>query len=266
MKKITGFLLLALGVLTGFARWLDLVNFTDPVTEFVLEGSIWLRYGALAALVLVAALGCFLAERRPARCERKNPVLGLFALLASAAFAALGGVGLLAGSDLAARVSALLALCTAWWLASLGLAWYGSQYRLPCGGIAGGVLGGAWFYMATVLRFMQNHSSYHRTGPVVSLTAALLALVFAMLLLRAVQRPESRCGRKLMFSGLAVFYLCTCVYLPQAVYSWMNGQYVLSQMAESGALAVLGLLGAAVAMNCLSDAQPDAQSEGSARE
>ena len=40
MKRFAVILLIALGGAAGFVRWLDLVNYTDPSTGFVLVGSV----------------------------------------------------------------------------------------------------------------------------------------------------------------------------------------------------------------------------------
>lgn len=263
MKRIAGYLLLAVGALAGFARWVDLVNFTDQTTEFVIEGSVWLRYGVVVVLLAAAALAAVMGCRRPARCERRDPVLGVLAFAVSAVFAAFGGLSLIAGTaDAAEMVIAALSLLTAWWAASLGLSWLGNGYQRPAGGIAGGVAGTAVFYVVTMQRFVQNYSIYYRVGPTLRVFSALMALVFVTALLRAVQCPASGVGRKLLFTGLGAFYLCTCMELPQALCSWMAGGATVAQLAQSAALAAVGLLGAACAMACLDDPmqpEPEAQ-------
>lgn len=264
MKRIAGYLLLAVGVLAGFARWVDLVNFTDQTTEFATEGSIWLRYGVVAVLLAAAALAAVMGCPRPARCERRDPVLGILSFAVSAVFAAFGGLSLIAGTAGAAAemLIAALSLLTAWWAASLGLSWLGKGYQRPSGGIAGGVAGTVVFYVVTMQRFVQNYSSYYRVGPTLRVFSALMALLFASALLRAVQCPASGVGRKLLFTGLGAFYLCTCMELPQALCSWMAGGTTVAQLAQSAALAVFGLLGAACAMACLGEpAQPEPEPE-----
>lgn len=256
MKRFAAVLLTALGVLTGLARWIDLVNFTDPVTEFVTVGSVWLRYALVLALVLVAALASLLAGRGPASGGTRPAVQTALLFGCCAAFAALAAGQLLA-AGLTGLPMTLLCLLAAWWLACLGLA--GRQGECPAGGAFGGIAGTVWFYALTLQRFAQNSSSYYRVGPVFRLLAALLALVFAAALMRAAVRPGQLRRRKLAFSGLACFYTCSCVQLPQAVYGWMTGSFTAADLAQDAALALLGLLGAAVAAQQIAGAQPVAQ-------
>lgn len=264
MKRVAGYLLLAAGALAGFARWVDLVNFTDQTTEFVTEGSVWLRYGVLVVLLVAAALAALMGCRRPARCEQRNPVLGGLSFAVSAVFAALGGLSIIAGAmgAQADLVIAAFSLAAAWWAASLGLSWLGKSYQLPAGGVIGGMAGTAVFYIITVQRFVQNYSSYYRVGPTMRVFSSMMALLFATALLRAVQYPASGVGRKLLFTGLGSFYLCTCMELPQALCSWMAGSTTIAQLAQSAALAVFGLLGAACAMACLGEPAQQEQESG----
>ena len=83
--------------------------------------------------------------------------------------------------------------------------------------------------------------------------SALAALLFGAALIRAVYVPEGG-GRKLVFTGFTAFYLCTCIELPQAVCSWLAGSTTVVALAQSAALAVFGLLGAACAMGALREA------------
>ena len=253
MKRIAGYLLLAAGVLAGCARWLDLINFTDLNTEFVTVGSVWVRYGVLAALVAAAALASLMAGRsaRLAPCSRKRAIL---AFVVCAAFAALGGPQFAGGRGRGALdlVCAVLALATAWWAALLGLAWHAKAPERPAGGIPAAMLGTILFYVMTLQRFVRNYSSFYRVGPTVSVFSALAALLFGAALIRAVYVPEGG-GRKLVFTGLTAFYLCTCIELPQALCSWLAGSTTVAALAQSAALAVFGLLGAACAMDALRD-------------
>ena len=260
MKRIAAFLLIALGGLAGFARWLDLVNYTDPAPEFVLVGSVWLRYGAMAALLVLAALAALLVPGGSSLGVRRAPGLSLLALLCSTLFAAVGAAQLLAAPFAQLPVTAL-SLLTAWWMAALALNWLEKAACRPTGGIWGGIFGTALFYLLTLQRFAANGSSYHRVGPMAGQLAALLALVFLSALLRAVQRPQCGNGRKLVFSGLACFYLCSCVRLPQAIFGWLTGSMAVSQLALDAALAAVGLLGATAAFHAVSFAQPVAQQE-----
>ena len=258
MKRIAAILLVVLGAAAGFARWLDLVNFTDPVTEFVQAGSVWLRYGVVAALLVAAAAAALLVPRGASLGARRAPGLGAVAFLTGAAFAALAAGQLLEGSP-ALLPMGLLSLCTAWWLVTLALNWLERAESRPASGVYGGIVGTVLFYLLTLQRFARNSSSYHRVGPLLGLLAALLALVFGSALLRAVQRPRCGNGRKLVFSGFGCFYLCTCLQLPQAVYGRMTGATAFGTFAIDLALAALGVLGAAVAFYGIANAQPVAQ-------
>lgn len=263
IKRIAGYLLAAAGVLAGCARWLDLTNFTDPHTEFVTVGSVWMRYGVLAALVVIAALASLMACRSdPLR--RRSGLRSVLAFAVCAAFAAMGSLQLVRGmsSSVLSAANAALALATAWWAAVLGLAWRSEESERPAGGVLGGVLGTLLFYGMTLQRFVRNSSSFYRVSPTVGVFSALAALLFASALIRAVYAPKNS-GRKLVFSGFTAFYLCTCIELPQAVCRWLAGITTTASLVESMTLAVFGLLGAACALAALRE-DPESPDNGAA--
>ncbi|MBQ7859727.1 MAG: hypothetical protein IJ347_06320 [Faecalibacterium sp.] len=255
MKLFAGVLLLAAGVLASVARWLDLVNFTDLQTGFVTAGSVWVRYAVLLLLVLLAALGGRMAAARPHRVERRAVLLALLAFAGCAAFAVAGGLQLVSGGG---ALAALLSLITGWWLASLGIAWISKKGNAPALGVGSAIAGTALFFVLTLQRFVQNYSSYHRVGPALSVFSALAALWFAAALVRSTLFPQTDNGQRLAFAGLTAFYLCTCLELPQALCLWLAGQTTLVPLLQSGALAVLGLLGAGCALTAFGR-QPDEQ-------
>jgi len=248
MKCIAGFLLLAAGGLAGVARWLDLVNFTDLQTGFVTAGSVWLRYGVLAALVVLAALAGRMAAARPARLESRCLWLAMPAFLGCAAFAVTGGLYLAGGKGF---FDPLLCLLTALWLVVLGIGWAHKGGEAPALGVGGAIAGTALFFVLTLQRFVQNYSSYHRAAPALRVFSALAALWFAAALVRATLFPHTGSGRRLAAGGLTAFYLCTCLELPQTVCLWMAGQSTVADLLQSAALAAVGLLGAACAVTAL---------------
>ncbi len=271
MKYIAHVFLILVGLAAAFLRWVDLVNFIDLETGFPLAGSVWLRYGAIALLVLLAAVAGFMASRRPKPMEAGSKEIGVFVLVMAVLCSVQNAVngllalnigGLFGGMPMAdwrgsvdgvSAGIALLGLVCAVWLFSLGAALLSKTYRLPAGGVCLGMLGNIYLYALLILRFSSNQSSYYRMDPTVSVFAAAAAIWFTTALLRAVYYPESAIGRKLYRAGLACFYLCTCFALPQAVCDFIVANGTFGAMCESIVFACFGVLGAMYARRTLGE-------------
>ncbi len=272
MKYIAHVFLLLVGLGAAFLRWVDLVNFTDLETGFPLAGSVWLRYGAIFALVLLASLASLMAARRPAKLEGTGGGAGVLLLVLGVLCAgyhtvslwlALDFASLLQGSiaaaawyaaaDIASALVALLGLLCAAWLLCVGQALLGRTYRLPAGGIALGMLGNVYLYAMLISRFSANQSSYYRLDPTVSVFAAAAAIWFFTALLRSIYYPQSGIGRRVYRAGLACFYLCTCFALPQGICDFMVGNITVGSFAEVVLFACFGVLGAFFAHRALSE-------------
>ena len=81
MKRLTAGISLLVPVAAGAVRWLDLVNFCDLTTGFVLLGPVWARYLCMAMVLSLGVLASFLAARRPSGLVRRSMSLGLLCLL-----------------------------------------------------------------------------------------------------------------------------------------------------------------------------------------
>ncbi len=279
MKYIAHCFLLLIGLGAAFFRWVDLVNFTDLETGFVLVGSVWLRYGALALLLCLALVAQLMASRRASSFEQPCPLTGgLLLLLATALaahsavacylalapdslFAALTGnlvatqpmLAWLGMVDTLSLAIALLGLICAVWLCLVAFSQFGNAYRLPAGGVGFGIAGSIYCYAVLIARFAGNQSSYHRIDPTLSVFAAAAALWFFTVLLRAIYYPENAVGRKIYCAGLVCFYLCTCCTLPQIICDFWVGNITLGALSEQLVFALVGLMGAAYATRALSD-------------
>ncbi|MFI3170419.1 MAG: hypothetical protein R3Y06_10785 [Faecalibacterium sp.] len=270
MKYLAHVFLLLVGVGAAFLRWVDLVNFVDAETGFVLVGSVWWRYGALGLLCVLAFAACFMAARRPQSLEGGCAVCGVVLCLAAALCAAYNGTALYAALDpatffasglsalawlnmiaIAEAGIALLGLLCATWLFALAFAQFGKGYRLPAGGVSLGLFGNFYFYAVLIFRFAANQSSYHRLAPTISVFCGAAALWLFTVLLRAVYFPQSRVGRKVYFAGLACFYITIVFALPQAVFDLMVGSDTVAACAEGMLFAAFGLVGAAFATRAL---------------
>lgn len=272
MKCIAHLCLLLVGLGVMFMRWIDLVNYIDPETGFVLVGSVWLRYGAIALLCLLAVVAGFMASRRPGSLERgcaaNGAVLVLLGTLcagyhAVALYVELGLSGVFSRQlalavwvttiDAAAILLALLGLICAAWLFTVAFAQFDKKYRLPAGGVCFGILGNLYFYGVLISRFAANQSSYHRLDPTISVFAGAALILFSTVLLRALYFPESAIGRKLYTCGIICFYLCVGFTLPQAMYDLMMGNAMYSAVCENILFAGFGVLGAVYATRVLSN-------------
>ena len=262
MKRLAAGISLLVPVAAGAVRWLDLVNFCDLTTGFVLLGPVWARYLCMAMVLSLGVLASFLAARRPSGLVRRSMSLGLLCLLAGGAFAALAGVqlaALLGGAeaDVLETAQTVLYLLTALWLLLLGISRVAGSTVAPSGSAWTGILGTFAFYLLTVRRFCFNPSGIVRIVPTVQVFSALSALVLLQGAVKAFYLPHLPVGRGLFFRGYLAFFFCTCLEAPQAVCLYLGGQYTLAQLAEGLALGVIGLIGLRCAALTVGDEQPE---------
>ena len=271
MKRLTAGISLLVPVAAGAVRWLDLVNFCDLTTGFVLLGPVWARYLCMAMVLSLGVLASFLAARRPSGLVRRSMSLGLLCLLAGGAFAALAGVqlaALLGGAeaDVLETTQTVLYLLTALWLLLLGISRVAGSTVAPSGSAWTGILGTFAFYLLTVRRFCFNPSGIVRIVPTVQVFSALSALVLLQGAVKAFYLPHLPIGRGLFFRGYLAFFFCTCLEAPQAVCLYLGGQYTLAQLAEGLALGVIGLIGLRCAALTVGEEQPEQQEQPEAAE
>lgn len=237
-------IVLAAGVLLGVGRGLDLAFWIDPLTGLCTAGSVWWRYGALAAVTLLCLAAGRLAPGRAAALTRCRPVAGVPALLAAVSLAAAGVLRLCLGlTGVGAAIQAVLELLCGCWLACVGRSWLRTKWHRPTRTIAAAIAGSVLFYWSVLLRFMENSSSYHRVGPTVAIWQMLAALLFLGTLIRTLYLPDTADGRALCASGLWAFCMCACWELPQAAEFWIEGQGSLAALLSSGGMFFIGLLG-----------------------
>ena len=271
MKRLTAGISLLVPVAAGAVRWLDLVNFCDLTTGFVLLGPVWARYLCMAMVLSLGVLASFLAARRPSGLVRRSMSLGLLCLLAGGAFAALAGVqlaALLGGAeaDVLETAQTVLYLLTALWLLLLGISRVAGSTVAPSGSAWTGILGTFAFYLLTVRRFCFNPSGIVRIVPTVQVFSALSALVLLQGAVKAFYLPHLPIGRGLFFRGYLAFFFCTCLEAPQAVCLYLGGQYTLAQLAEGLALGVIGLIGLRCAALTVGEEQPEQREQPEAAE
>ena len=271
MKRLTAGISLLVPVAAGAVRWLDLVNFCDLTTGFVLLGPVWARYLCMAMVLSLGVLASFLAARRPSGLVRRSMSLGLLCLLAGGAFAALAGVqlaALLGGAeaDVLETAQTVLYLLTALWLLLLGISRVAGSTVAPSGSAWTGILGTFAFYLLTVRRFCFNPSGIVRIVPTVQVFSALSALVLLQGAVKAFYLPHLPVGWGLFFRGYLAFFFCTCLEAPQAVCLYLGGQYTLAQLAEGLALGVIGLIGLRCAALTVGEEQPERQEQPEAAE
>ena len=271
MKRLTAGISLLVPVAAGAVRWLDLVNFCDLTTGFVLLGPVWARYLCMAMVLSLGVLASFLAARRPSGLVRRSMSLGLLCLLAGGAFAALAGVqlaALLGGAeaDVLETAQTVLYLLTALGLLLLGISRVAGSTVAPSGSAWTGILGTFAFYLLTVRRFCFNPSGIVRIVPTVQVFSALSALVLLQGAVKAFYLPHLPIGRGLFFRGYLAFFFCTCLEAPQAVCLYLGGQYTLAQLAEGLALGVIGLIGLRCAALTVGEEQPEQQEQPEAAE
>ncbi len=251
MKKVATALVLLCAAVGGGAYALDLARATDLNTGFVTAGSLWLRYAAIALVLLLMALAAWvLIPKQPEQAARRSPLLALWMLLCGMAFAAAGGAGVMQSLHTPGiqRIHGVLQLFTALWFLLAAVSRLASVPTPPVGSAAWGILGSLSIYMLTVMRFGFKPSGLVRVAPTVQVFSALLALVFVSSLLRRLYLPQAACGRGMYFCGCASFFLCTCLELPLTIAFQRAGLLTPADLLTSLALALVGVLGGACAL------------------
>lgn len=268
MKKSICAVLLSCSVFAGILRLLDCIFFTEPATGFVTLGSPWLRYGLLLLLAGMIALA-------PARKQQAQPLAVTLPL--SPLYAVLAVWAVLAGGVMLGAAARKLIAPTA----SLDIAFKGTGMQLlmfvlrmgvglsllafgvwcfllfkrktpltPEKSITrtAGFAGSIFLYLLTLLRYAENPASVHRILHILPIFAALSALMFVVKLLGLLCLPcDTQRARTTAGSGVFAFLLCTCIGLPQILWQWTTGTFVLTDFLLTVLLAGIGIAGASVA-------------------
>ena len=235
-----------LSVILGVGRMADLALFTDAETGLCVAGSVWLRYAALAVVILLAVAAGRTAKPEARKlCSPCKPS-GVMAIL-GAVWIVLAGVTkiFLGSAPLAKGIWGALAICCGGWLCTLGRSWLQKDWKRPTDSLTEVVLGSALFYWCVLARFMENSSSWHRVAPTVVVWQMLAALVFLSVLGRALYLPDTADSRTLCASGLTVWALCLCWEFPQLLDALLRGD-VLAQLPDfffGLGLCCIGVLG-----------------------
>lgn len=264
MKRFATCLAALVCAAAGVVRWLDLAAYTDPATGFVTYGPVWARYAVGGGVLAVLALASLLACRRPMALARPSRALGAYSLAVGTGFTAYAGAQfsrLFSGLEGLALAQAVLYLLTGLWFFLLATSQLSGGLKSPTRSAAAGLIGTLSLYLLTVVRFGFQPSGIVRIGPTVEVFSALAALLFCAALVKLVYLRGAKSARWLHFAGLAAFFLCTCLELPQTVFSWQAGEAGLPDLCESGLLALLGLLGAGCSI-ALSGGAPQEEPEG----
>ncbi|MEG2931818.1 MAG: hypothetical protein RR825_08515, partial [Ruthenibacterium sp.] len=227
-------------VAAGAVRFWDLTANSEAGTGFVTQGSVWVRYGALAALVVGIWILARVCGAKTTQEKLPVPTPLLFALSAAAALCAgvlmlnnavqefavpttslgciEGGAGMRTLALLLRMACGLGLLMFCAWCAVLCVR---KTPLTPQRGVARtlGFLATLGFLTLPVLRFAENPASVHRILYILPFCAALAALVFVIKLLGILcvpLTPERR--SETAIAGACAFLLCTCIELPQRVW------------------------------------------------
>ena len=171
-----------LSVILGVGRMVDLALFTDAETGLCVVGSVWLRYAALAVVLLLAVAAGRAAKPEAGKlCSPCKPS-GVMAVLGAGFMAAtfVAKLALWDSSVVGRIIMAFLSLFCSAWLLALGRSWMSKSWKRPSDDLTHVVLGTAVFYWCVLARFMENSSSWHRVAPTVVVWQMLAALVLPL--------------------------------------------------------------------------------------
>lgn len=277
---------LALSLLSGAARAMDLVANTDRATGFLRVGSVVPRYGLLLLCLLwilraAHAVPACPPDGHPPRAAAwlrgTKPLLlllaagsllyGYCALLGRlpSTANALGGRHAMENPlrrmlwQISEGACAALFVLFGLWCLLLVL-----KDRLPAARgkqmFLLGILGSMAFYADTILQFLRRPSSLYRIFPIVEILSALSALLFVVALLRALYLPAAPlAARALCRGGLLAFLSCTCLALPQAVWQVAVGDEPIGALLLPAVLGCVGLWGAVCALRAAAWAEAGAK-------
>lgn len=255
MKRIATILLLLVCAAVGAVRWLDVMYYTDLSTGFVTWGSYLWRYALAGGVLVLLWLAGWMIPKTSAALKGQSTAQGLLAVLCGVGFAALGGVYLAAFGQLGRFELALavLYLVSGVWMLLLGRSRFTPEFEAPTGSALFGIAGTLALYLLTIKRFGLAPTGIVRVNNTLEALAALVALLFCTAQLKSAYIPGGKSARWIWLCGMAAFLLCTCLALPSAMWTWLQGQSELRSMVEGVCLALVGLMGAVYALTVSSE-------------
>lgn len=266
MKKSIQSLLILAGLCTAGICWLDVTYWIDPISGFTQKGGILIRYGALAALCLLAVVASMLSAKGVVSSGQKNNWSAVASGLCGVAYTVAGALRLAnviptlqtilqsadrklwmemfrtsCGADILMGVFALL---SAWTLFAQCDFWHAAKAgESPVGGIYFAASGMLYLCGMAFERFLAHTSSMYRVYHIVQLLSVMIGLVFVLSLLRVCFFLETGRGRSCVRNGLICFYVCTCCELVFSIVQWTRGYVPLGDLLNSLILGAIGLLG-----------------------
>lgn len=250
MKRFLMCILLIVFAIIGGARFVDFVKFTDIATGFVTVGSVWLRYGILAAGVILCFIPLFfnktsfnsanLAHIGTPACVIIGGAVsmyGFFTIL-TMVFVKLEYLKLIQGI--------LYVLLGAWCIYS---SVYASKTNSssPKGAIIA-FLGGAAIYITALERFLKQPSSLYRLWPVLDILSVIASLLFFTTIFKVVYTKYEYTPKRLCSFGLLSFFISTCLQAPCAVYLFLNKALSLNNLLLCIIFGIFGIVGAISAL------------------
>ncbi|MGD9560002.1 MAG: hypothetical protein AB7V55_05285 [Oscillospiraceae bacterium] len=252
-QKLPTLLILLVMALLGAVYWLDLSYYTDPVSGFVVQGPILLRYAVLAVPALMCLLGLRTVGPRAISVLRtKNPALARVFVAAAVVGVAYGITRVVVSLQPMSTFGLVVGALFIWygvWMFLVALQLFSQTAPSPTKHAIWGVLAAVPFSPITVYRILVRPSTLYRVGPLARALAALLAMLWFGLLLRAlyIALPRRRV-RWMYLAGMFTFLFATCLELPYAVFMMIFGEMAPIDMFESLNMAVLGLAAGGVSV------------------
>lgn len=277
MKKCLQILLLLIGAVTAAVCWLDVTRWIDPVSGFAQAGTIWVRYGAVIVVYLLACAVAALNRRKTGLQNQKNVVAAIAAWLCGAAYTVIGTLRLAkvfpvlqealhagkmystsAGQSLTMEfwtanggdlIMGIFALLGAWTLFVQSDFWRNAdQGQQPAGGVYFAATGLLYLCGLAFERFLTHTSSVYRVYHILQLFSVMIGLLFMLSMLRVCFFPETDRANVCVRNGLGCFYLCTCCEMVFSIFQWSRGLLPMGDWMNSILLGLTGLLGLAYSL------------------
>lgn len=253
-RKMPTILILMVMVIIGAIYWLDLSYYTDPVTGFIIRGTVWMRFAIVLLPIVMAFLGLRTVGPRAISVLRvRNKALAGLFTAAGMVGIAFGGIKVLTSFSPFSLYSVVLGGLFIWygvWMLLAALQLFVQFAPSPTVSALLGVAAALPFCAITVFRILVEPSSLYRVGPVVKAFSALFAMRWFGMLLRALYVALPRKMVRWMYLlGVLTFLFATCLELPLAVHTYLTSGLPFVQLAEAVNMAMLGLVAGCVSVS-----------------
>lgn len=249
-------------VLLSAMHWIDISYFTDPNTGFVTLGTVWGRYLVLIVPVAMGLAGMRTVGPRAVGVLRlRSPGLAVLFVLATVVGIAYGGTLIYYGVRTEEWFDTVMGALFLWyggWMFCGALQLFVQYAPSPTRSAVWGIFAALPYCLLTIQRVLIKPTSLHRVAPFVRVMAALCAMLWFGMLLRAFYIALTRRRVRWMYLfGILTFLFCTCLDFPQTLHAMMRGTSTPLEMMSAVNTGVFGLVAGCVSVAIAGRSAPE---------